>query len=604
MKRTSLNKILAVLVTATILFAACTKEKTEVRLAPQLSTSQFLNVKSDSATVVGFVVAEGDGFTERGICYNTAATPTIANSKVIYNGAINKATYQVILSGLAYATKYYARAYATGIEGTIYGEEVTFTTLPIVPKLTTTAITAITGKSAAGGGNVTLAGGAEVTARGICFGTTHNPTVSDNPTVDGKGLGAYVSALTNLKGNTVYYVRAYATNSAGSGYGPEVTFTTPVDLPVVTTAAVTLITKISAVSGGEVTYDGGGAVTAKGLAWGTAANPTISGSVIAGGAGTGVFVSNLTGLTLFTTYHVRAYATNSAGTAYGPDVTFTTLADITKFWLVGDYNGWGNNDDATYIISTATSGGAAEGYVYIPASGGLKLTTDHSWDNAHTFGDGGAGILTSPGGNISVASAGYYLVKASLGTMTYSLTKTTWGIMGDYNGWASQTDMTYNATSKTFSLALTLTAGGTFKFRGTSDWNINYGSDAANGSTLNAGGANIAVATTGNYALTLDLSHPNVYTYSANRWGLIGDFNSWGGDAFMTWNATSQVFTATITAAAAGAFKFRANGGWDTNLGGSLSALTPGGDNLALAAAGSYTITMNPWTLKATVTKN
>ena len=603
MKKLTLYRFLIVFITATIVFVSCKKEQSNVRLNPKLATSQVLNVKSDSATVVGFVVASGDGFSERGVCYSTQTGPTISDSKVVFSDQVTKATFNVKLSGLAYATVYYARAYAINANGTIYGEEVTFTTLPVVPTLTTAAITAITGNSAAGGGNVTVGGGADVTVRGICFGKNHNPTVSDSKTANGTGTGAFVSALASLKGNTVYYVRAYATNSAGTGYGPEVTFTTHVDLPVVTTIAVTGITKIAAVSGGEVTYDGGGPVTARGLAWGTTASPSIDGSIIDGGTGTGVFVSNLAGLILNTTYHVRAYATNSAGTAYGADISFTTLADITKFWVVGDYNGWDNSDNAKYIISTATSSGAAEGYVYL-TSGSIKLTTDHSWDNAHTFGDNGSGGLTNPGGNIPVTVAGYYLIKANLGTMTYSLTNTTWGVMGDYNGWSTQTNMIYNPSTLTFSLALHLTSGGTFKFRGTSDWSINYGSTAADGTTLNAGGDNIPVTVTADYAITLDLSHPNQYTYSANTWGVIGGFNGWGGDQVMTWDATNHVFTATIVASAAGEFKFRANGAWTVNLGGNLNALTAGGDNISISTAGNYTITLDPWGLIATVTKN
>ena len=92
MKRMSIYRILAVLVTATILFAACTKENTDVRLDPKLSTSQLLNVKSDSATIVGFVVAAGEGFTEKGVCYNTEPNPTIANTKVIFSGQIGRAS--------------------------------------------------------------------------------------------------------------------------------------------------------------------------------------------------------------------------------------------------------------------------------------------------------------------------------------------------------------------------------------------------------------------------------------------------------------------------------------------------------------------------------
>lgn len=280
MKRKHIYKIFTFLVTASIIFASCTKETADVRLDPTLSTSQTLNITAASATVVGFVVAEGDGFTEKGVCYNTAAAPTIENNKVVYSEDAKTATFNVVLSDLAYATIYYARAYATGTAGTIYGEEVTFTTLPVAPFLTTADITEITGNSASGGGNVTGTGGATVTARGICFSTNQNPTIADSKTVDGDGTGEFVSALAGLMGNTVYYVRAYATNSAGTGYGPEVSFTTLVDLPTVKTTAVTDITKTSAKSGGEITADGGAEITAKGLVWSTDADPTILNNII------------------------------------------------------------------------------------------------------------------------------------------------------------------------------------------------------------------------------------------------------------------------------------------------------------------------------------
>ena len=605
MKRLTLYRFLAVLLTATIIFASCKKEQSNVRLNPKLSTTQVLNVKSDSATVVGFVVASGDGFSERGVCYATQTGPTTSDSKTIFSDPVTKATFAVKLSGLAYATKYYARAYAISANATIYGDEVTFTTSPVVPTLTTAVITLITGNSATGGGNVTVGGGADVTARGICFGKNHNPSVTATKTSNGTGTGAFVSLLTGLKGNTVYNVRAYATNSAGTGYGPEATFTTLVDLPVVTTTAATAITKVSAVSGGEVTYDGGGTLTARGLAWSTTANPTIDGTVVLdSGTGISVFISNLTGLVLNTTYHVRAYATNSAGTAYGADISFTTLADITKLWIVGDYNGWDNSDNAKYNISTATSSGAAEGYVNL-TTGSIKLATDHSWDNTHTFGDNGSGGLTNPGNNITVATTGYYLIKANLGTMTYSLTLTKWGVIGDAspNGWNDETALTYNPALAVWTGGMPLTVAA-MKFRANHSWDYNYGSDLADG-TLSAGGANIPVSLAADYAITLDLSHPNAYTYSMNRWGVIGDAtaDTWSSDQNMTWDATNKVFTVTLDLVV-GAIKFRANDAWDLNLGGDINALTSGGANISVTAAGNYTITLDPWGLKATVTKN
>ena len=616
MKRLTLHRFLFVLITAAIVFVSCKKEQSNVRLDPKLATSQVINIKSDSATVVGFVVASGDGFSERGVCYSTQTGPTTDDSKVVFSDPVAKATFKVKLSGLSYATKYFARAYAINANGTIYGDEVTFTTLPVVPALTTAAITAITGNSASGGGNVTVGGGADVTARGICFGKNHNPTVSDSKTTDGTGTGAFVSALTGLKGHTIYYVRSYATNSAGTGYGPEVNFTTLVDLPVVTTTAVTGITKVAAVSGGEVTYDGGGTVTARGLAWGTAANPDITGTIIDGGTGIGVFVSDLTGLTLFTTYHVRAYATNSAGTAYGSDVQFTTLAN-TRIWNIpGDYVAasypgttfadW-SPDKSPQIMSTVTAPDNLEGYVYMSnTTNQWKFATQLNWDGPNYTAGTVPGTLSETGDNIS-SPAGYYKINvdAAPTPMTYTAVATVWGVIGDAspNGWNDETALTYNPSLRTWTGGMTLTAA-YIKFRAKHSWDFNYGSDLADGK-LSAGGANIQIAIADDYAITLDLSNPNAYTYSLNRWGLIGDAtpDGWNSDQNLTWDATNKVFKVTLDLVV-GAIKFRANDAWDLNYGGDINALTSGGDNIAIATAGNYTITFDPWGLKATVTKN
>ena len=284
-----------------------------------------------------------------------------------------------------------------------------------------------------------------------------------------------------------------------------------------------------------------------------------------------------------------------------------TITNIVQMWVVGSYNGWDNSDNASYILSTETSNGQAEGYVYLTTDG-IKLVTDHSWDDAHTFGDDGSGNLTNPGNNITVSEDGYYLIKANLNDMTYSLTKTVWGVIGSATptGWSGQTNMTYDPTSKTFRLGMHLTAdGGAFKFRGTDDWSINYGNTAADGATLDAGGTDIPVDLESDYAITLDLSHPNEYTYSANRWGLIGSStaNGWSSDQNLSWDETNQVFTITLDLVA-GEVKFRANDGWVIDLGGDLNALTFGGSNIAISEDGNYTITLDPWELKGTIIKN
>ena len=436
-----------------------------------------------------------------------------------------------------------------------------------LPTVTTGTVSNIAATSATCGGNVTSDGGATVSARGVCWSTSQNPTVSGSHTTDGSGTGSFTSNITGLTANTTYYVRAYATNSAGTAYGAEVSFTTttipdvqpcpgaatvtdydgnvyntvqigdqcwtrenlrvthysdgtpipaggnnysytdpyyydysssgiplsergylynwpaamhsaasssavpsgvqgvcpngwhlPSDaewtqltdyvgsvseyqcggssgsiakalasttwwntstdwcavgndqsvnnasgfgavpagnwndgfyyagyiadfwsstegggygaygrylyyngayvyssysydktngfsvrclrdstggggssasLPTVTTGTVSNIAATSATCGGNVTSDGGATVSARGVCWSTSQNPTVSGSHTTDGSGTGSFTSNITGLTANTTYYVRAYATNSAGTAYGAEVSFTTIGGGT-----------------------------------------------------------------------------------------------------------------------------------------------------------------------------------------------------------------------------------------------------------------------------------
>jgi hypothetical protein len=96
----------------------------------------------------------------------------------------------------------------------------------IVPAITTTVVSGITGTQAASGGDIGADGGAAVTARGVCWSTSPAPTIGGPKTSNGTGNGSFVSALTGLRLATTYYVRAYATNGVGTAYGNEVTFTT------------------------------------------------------------------------------------------------------------------------------------------------------------------------------------------------------------------------------------------------------------------------------------------------------------------------------------------------------------------------------------------
>ena len=294
---------------------------------PTVSTAPITNITTNSATSGGTVTNDGGAFVSaRGVCWSTSQNPTLADPYTTDGTGTGSFVSQ--LTGLTSNTTYYVRAYATNSAGTAYGNQESFTTLqdPVLPTVTTNDATDITQTTATSGGNVVSDGGATVTVRGVCWSTSSNPSTADNHTTDGSGIGAFVSYLTGLTQNTFYYVRAYATNSVGTAYGNEITFTTlsNVTLPTVTTDDATDITQTTATSGGNVTSDGGGTVTARGVCWSTTSNPTLSDSHTTDGSGLGAFVSYITGLTENTQYYVRAYATNSVGTAYGNEVVFTT----------------------------------------------------------------------------------------------------------------------------------------------------------------------------------------------------------------------------------------------------------------------------------------
>jgi len=297
-----------------------------VRLAT-LTTTTVSYITETSAVSGGNITDNGGAtVTSRGICWGISPNPTPAdNSSINGSGA---GSFVSNLSGLTGGTTYYVRAYAINSAGTSYGNEVSFTTISPVQltTLTTTPISYITETSAVSGGNITNDGGAIVTSRGICWGTSPNPTPADNSSVNGSGTGSFTSNLSGLRGGTTYYVRAYAINSAGTSYGNEVSFTTTsqVQLATLTTTPISSITETSAVSGGNITNNGGGTVTSRGICWSTSPNPTTTENSVVNGSGTGSFASNLYGLTQNTIYYIRSYAVNSAGTSYGNEISFTT----------------------------------------------------------------------------------------------------------------------------------------------------------------------------------------------------------------------------------------------------------------------------------------
>ncbi len=235
--------------------------------------------------------------------------------------------------------------------------------------LNTVAASSISYNSAISGGNITCSGASAITARGVCWSTSLNPTISDDHSTDGTGGGTFTSTITGLSPSTLYHCRAYATNSVNTFYGNDITFTSSNGIPVVTTVAPSSIAGNTANSGGNVTSQGMSAVTERGVCWSTSADPVATGLHTSDGSGTGSFSSFISGLSANTTYHVRAYATNSYGTAYGADYQFTTLCGVvflplfeqfiaTTFpacWST-QFSGTGATDKWT-VSTTVTAGG-------------------------------------------------------------------------------------------------------------------------------------------------------------------------------------------------------------------------------------------------------
>lgn len=294
---------------------------------PSVSTTTVNAISYRGATASGEVGTTGNELVvARGFVYATTPQPTLSNAHVLAGGGLG--TFSAELTGLLPNTMYYARAFATNTLGTSYGSALSFTTLALTtPSLTTTAASNISHTTAQGGGNITDDGGSALTARGLCWSTSNNPSLTDAHTNDGTDTGAYVSLLEDMSPATQYFVRAYATNAQGTAYGNEVTFTTnTLALASITTTAVSAISYTTATSGGNVTADNGSPVTSRGICWATTPAPTTANFNVSQAGGLGTFSLQMTGLSPATTYYVRAFAINGAGTVYGNEYSFTTTA--------------------------------------------------------------------------------------------------------------------------------------------------------------------------------------------------------------------------------------------------------------------------------------
>jgi uncharacterized protein (TIGR02145 family) len=229
----------------------------------------------------------------------------------------------------------------------------------VLPSIDTASVDEISNTSARVGGRVNDNGGAEITERGIYWGTSANPEKSGSKLQIGTGSGVFHEILSGLSPGVKYFVKAYAVNITGTSFGNETFFTTQISLPSVTTSAVTEFTSTSARVGGVVTDGGGFEITQRGVYWGTEPDPRLTGTKLVIGSGVGDFSQILTGLSRAYTYYVIAFATNIKGTSFGDEINFVTGPEKPTVF--------------TSAISDITAYSAKAGGI-VSSSGGMDIT--------------------------------------------------------------------------------------------------------------------------------------------------------------------------------------------------------------------------------------
>lgn len=191
-----------------------------------ITTTIPSSVYGASAQSGGNITADGgDPVTVRGVCWSTSPNPTIALSTKTNDGS-GIGSYSSSMTGLSPSTTYHVRAYATNNVNTYYGSDEIFTTFSGIVTLTTATVNCVSGINVSGG-NILTDGNDPVTARGICWSTSPNPTTADNTNGAGSGLGSFSSNILIVASSTTYYVRSYAINGVNTYYGNQVSFTTP-----------------------------------------------------------------------------------------------------------------------------------------------------------------------------------------------------------------------------------------------------------------------------------------------------------------------------------------------------------------------------------------
>ncbi len=280
------------------------------------------------AIINATVVNTGNlSITDKGFCISEY--PNMDNA-IFYSCGEGINNFEHLLADLVEGNKYYIRPYAENQLGRTYGVQSSFIAIAYeVPTLTTSSVSDITINSAKCGGSITSIGHTSIIERGLCWSKNPTPTIEDTSMIINSSKDAFSGTMGDLEEGTTYFVRAYAKNVKGIGYGNIETFTTIAIIPpTVTTLSVSNITTYSAQCGGTISHNGNSEIIERGICWSTTPNPTIDDTVMVPTSGNVTFFGTIDGLKDGTTYYVRAYAKNAKAIGYGDEMVFTTTAII------------------------------------------------------------------------------------------------------------------------------------------------------------------------------------------------------------------------------------------------------------------------------------
>ncbi len=370
-------------------------------------------ITTTSATLGATITSNGGGaLSERGTVYDLTSSPT-ANS--LSEGGTAVSAYTHLRTGLTPNTLYYFRGYAINSAGTAYTSDGNFTTLHNAP--ISSSATLITGTGFIANWSAPTGGGAATYTYTLQYSTTSGFT-SGNTSITSISSANLSQAVTGLSLGTQYWYRVLANNAGGNGAWSGTQTLTTLTVATLTTTVASSITPTTASSGGNISSDGGASVTDRGVVWNTSATPTIALSTkTSDGTGTGSFTSSLASLTANTTYYYRAFATNSAGTAYGNESNFTTLP----------------NAPTSSAASAITSTGFTANWTAPSSGGGASFTYTLQYSTTSDFSTGNTSIssissasLTQPVTGLSSATSYWYRVLAinTTGNGAWSATQT------------------------------------------------------------------------------------------------------------------------------------------------------------------------------------